>query len=53
MPIPIAKLFEGQSDADIHCMPRPKDVKDMAMGWQRIPLSLGDIPDRDWETTSQ
>ena len=48
MPIPIAKLFEGQSDADIHCMPRPKDVKDMAMGWQRIPLKLSDIPDLDY-----
>lgn len=48
MPIPIAKLFGSQSDSDIHCMPRPKDIKDMSKGWQRIPLNLSDIPELDY-----
>ena len=48
MPIPISKLFGDQNDSDIHCMPRPEDVKDMAAGWNRIPLRLTDIPELDY-----
>jgi len=48
VPIPITKLFSGHSDVDIHCMPRPKDVKDMSLGWDRIPVSLRNIPELDY-----
>lgn len=48
MPIPIAKLFEDKNNSDIHCMPRPKDVQDMAEGWQRVPLNLNNIPELDY-----
>lgn len=54
MPIPIAKLFQYQNDADIHRMPMPKDISDMSKGWQRIPVALKDIPELDYplpETT--
>ena len=48
MPIPISTLFGDHEDSDIHSLPRPEDVKDMATGWSRVPLSLRDIPDLDY-----
>ena len=48
MPIPITKLFSDNSDIDIHCMPKHKDVEDMSAGWSRIPLTLNNIPELDY-----
>lgn len=47
MPIPIANLFRESlyPSEDIHCIPRPKDLEEMALSWNEIGVDLNDIPD--------
>ena len=46
MPIPIANLFRESltPSQDIHCLPRPKDLEQMALSYDKIGVMLDDIP---------
>ena len=47
MAIPIANLFKeslNPSD-DIHCLPRTKDLEEMALSWDDIGIAISDIPE--------
>jgi hypothetical protein len=54
LPIPISHLFRESlaPSEDIHCIPNPKDLEEMALSWDLIGVDLSDIPNLPYPSSN-